>query len=70
MKPRLELPRAARRRLEKLDRKRPDADVRVRIRVVLKVAAGCSCNAAHCARCWPVAPAITASSDRPGRWRS
>ena len=46
MKPRLKLPRAARRRLEKLDRKRPDADVRVRIRVVLKVAAGCSCSAA------------------------
>lgn len=46
MKPRLELARAARRRLEKLDRERPDADARVRIRVVLKVAAGCSCNAA------------------------
>lgn len=46
MRPRLELARAARRRLEKLDRKRPDADFRVRIRVVLKVAAGCSCNAA------------------------
>lgn len=46
MKPRLTLARAARRRLEKLDRKRPDADARVRIRVVLKVAAGRSCNRA------------------------
>lgn len=42
----LSLHRTARRRLEKLDRKRPDADIRVRIRVILKVAAGLSCNAA------------------------
>ena len=46
MKGRLSLHRAARRRLKKLDRKRPDADIRVRIRVILKVAAGLSCNAA------------------------
>ena len=42
----LSLKRPARRRLQKLDRKRPSADVRVRIRVILKVAAGLSCNAA------------------------
>ena len=42
----LSLHRTARRRLEKLDRKRPDADIRVRIRVILKVATGLSCNAA------------------------
>lgn len=46
MKGRLSLHRAARRRLKKLDRKRPDADIRVRIRVILKVGAGLSCNAA------------------------
>lgn len=46
MRVQLSLQRAARRRLEKLDRKRPDADIRVRIRVILKVAAGLSCNAA------------------------
>lgn len=40
------LKRPARRRLQKLDRERPSADVRVRIRVSLKVAAGLSCNAA------------------------
>jgi transposase len=42
----LSLKRAAHRRLVKLDRKHPSADVRVRIRVVLKVASGLSCNAA------------------------
>jgi len=42
----LRLDRVTRRRLEKLDRRCKDADVRVRIRVVLKVAAGRSCNAA------------------------
>ena len=46
MKTRLSLHRIARRRLAKLDRKRPDADTRVRIRVILKVAEGLSCNAA------------------------
>jgi transposase len=46
MKARLSLHRTARRRLEKLDRKRPGADTRVRIRVILKVAEGLSCNAA------------------------
>jgi transposase len=42
----LSLHRTTRRRLEKRDRRRPDADTRVRIRVILKVAAGLSCNAA------------------------
>ncbi len=42
----LALKRPARRRLVKLDRKHPSADVRVRIRVILKVASGLSCNAA------------------------
>ena len=46
MSTRLSLKRPARRRLQKLDRKHPSADVRVRIRVILKVAAGLSCNAA------------------------
>jgi transposase len=46
MTAKLSLHRTARRRLEKLDRKRPDADIRVRIRVILKVASGLSCNAA------------------------
>jgi len=46
MSTKLSLKRPARRRLRKLDRKRPSADVRVRIRVILKVAAGLSCNAA------------------------
>ena len=46
MKPRIQLCRAARRRLQKLDRRRPDADVRVRIRVIQKVASGLSCNGA------------------------
>jgi len=46
MKAKLVLDRAARRRLQKLDRKRRDADIRVRIRVILKVALGLSCNAA------------------------
>ena len=46
MKPKFRVQRAARRRLQKLDRKRPDADVRVRIRVVLKVADGHRCNSA------------------------
>jgi transposase len=46
MTARVTLHRTTRRRLEKLDRKRPDADTRVRIRVILKVAAGLSCNAA------------------------
>jgi transposase len=32
--------------LQKLDRRRPDADVRVRIRVIQKVASGLSCNGA------------------------
>lgn len=40
------LNRAAHRRLLKLDRKNPSADVRVRIRVLLKVASGLSRNAA------------------------
>lgn len=42
----LSLKRPARRRLQKLDRKNSSADVRVRIRVILKVASGLSCNAA------------------------
>ncbi len=46
MTARLSLHRTTRRRLEKLDRKRPDGDTRVRIRVILKVASGLSCNAA------------------------
>ena len=46
MKSVLSLKRPARRRLVKLDRKHPSADVRVRIRVILKVASGLSCNAA------------------------
>ena len=46
MSRKLSLQRPARRRLVKLDRKHPSADVRVRIRVVLKVASGLSCNAA------------------------
>lgn len=46
MSRKLSLPRPAYRRLRKLDRKNPGADVRVRIRVILKVASGLSCNAA------------------------
>ena len=42
----LSLKRPARRRLVKLDRKGPSADVRVRIRVILKVASGLSCSIA------------------------
>jgi transposase len=40
------LSRPARRRVEKLDRRSVNADQRIRCRVVLKVAAGLSCNAA------------------------
>ncbi len=40
--------RPTRRRLQKLGRKRPAAGARVRIRVVLKAAAGVGCNAAAC----------------------
>ena len=43
---RLSLPRPARRRVQKLDRRSANADQRIRCRVVLKVAAGLSCNAA------------------------
>jgi transposase len=46
MSRKLLLKRPTRRRLQKLDRKGPSADVRVRIRVILKVASGLSCNAA------------------------
>ncbi len=47
MTAKLQLDRGARWRLKKLDRKhRHDADTRVRVRVILKVAAGLSCNAA------------------------
>lgn len=46
MSRKLSLQRPTRRRLQKLDRKGPSADVRVRIRVILKVASGLSCNAA------------------------
>jgi len=46
MRTALSLQRATRRRLVKFDRKHPGADMRVRIRVILKVAAGLSCNAA------------------------
>src|SRR5437762_207350 len=46
MNPRLCLNRPARRRIQKLDRRAPSADQRIRCRVVLKVAAGLSCNAA------------------------
>jgi len=46
MSTKLSLKRPARRRLQKLDRNRPSADVRVCIRMILKVAAGLSCNAA------------------------
>jgi transposase len=46
MSRKLSLQRPARRRLVKLDRKHRDGDVRVRIRVILKVARGLSCNAA------------------------
>jgi transposase len=46
MNARLQLSRPARRRIQKLDRRKPNADLRVRCRVVLKVAAGLSCNAA------------------------
>ena len=46
MSSKLTLKRPTRRRLQKLDRKHPNADLRVRIRVVLKVASGLSCNAA------------------------
>ena len=38
MKAKLVLDRAARRRLQKLDRKRRDADIRVRIRVIALLA--------------------------------
>ncbi len=46
MNPRLRLKRPARRRIQKLDRRSASADQRIRCRVVLKVAAGLSCNAA------------------------
>ena len=46
MKPKLSLNRPARRRVQKLDRRAATADQRIRCRVVLKVAAGLSCNAA------------------------
>ena len=46
MSRKLSLQRPTRRRLQKLDRKGPSADARVRIRVILKVASGLSCNAA------------------------
>ena len=46
MNPRLELQRPARRRVQKLDRRSRCPDQRVRCRVILKVAAGRSCNAA------------------------
>jgi len=42
----LRLQRPARRRIQKLDRRSASADQRIRCRVVLKVAAGLSCNAA------------------------
>lgn len=46
MNARLCLRRPARRRVQKLDRSCKDADQRIRCRIVLKVAAGSSCNAA------------------------
>lgn len=46
MRPRLVLPRPTRRRILKLDRRSPCPDQRIRCRVILKVAAGRSCNAA------------------------
>ncbi len=46
MRSKLSLRRPACRRLLKLDRKQRSADLRVRIRVVLKVASGSSCNRA------------------------
>jgi len=44
--PRIQLPRAERRRLERLDRQTRDADLRIRCRIVLKVAQGRSARAA------------------------
>ena len=46
MNARLSLQRPVRRRVQKLDRRSKSADQRIRCRVVLKVAAGRSCNAA------------------------
>ena len=46
MLPKLKLPRPAHRRIQKLDRRSDCPDHRIRCRVVLKVAAGPSCNAA------------------------
>jgi transposase len=46
MLPRLALPRPTRRRIQKLDRRGQCPDQRIRCRVILKVAAGLSCNAA------------------------
>jgi transposase len=46
MRSRLRLPRACRRRLERLDRTTRDADLRVRCRVILKVNQGLSARAA------------------------
>jgi transposase len=46
MNAKLSLQRPARRRVQKLDRRSTTADQRIRCRVVLKVAAGLSCNAA------------------------
>ena len=46
MNPRLSLQRPTRRRVQKLDRRSGCPDQRIRCRVVLKVAAGMSCNAA------------------------
>lgn len=44
--PRIQLPRAERRRLERLDRKTREADLRIRCRIVLNVAQGRSARAA------------------------
>jgi transposase len=64
----LSLPRPTRRRLARLDRATRDADLRIRCRVVLKVAEGLSCRqAAHDLGCaYSTAARIVARFRRHG----
>src|SRR5712692_5090412 len=68
MAARLSLGRPTRRRVVRLDRKTRDADLRIRCRVVLKIAAGMSCTeAARALGCAPCTAArIVARFDRHG----
>jgi transposase len=63
----LSLARPTRRRLVRLDRKARDADLRIRCRVVLKVAEGMSC--AEAARALSCAPSTAARIVARFRWQ-